>query len=117
MRWLINKPTDREFILDTAALDDLERKLIVAERDFIESDLERRIEEMRVARVTQVKMDKIFVSSNSYFKIWTPFPFKQNQWVRDYEEELARLRLEVDNIEAIKNALPDGCWKRLKLEP
>jgi len=79
--------------IDTAALDDLERKLIVAERDFIESDLERRIEEMRVARVTQ------------------------NQWVRDYEEELARLRLEVDNIEAIKNALPDGCWKRLKLEP
>nr|CAG4638917.1 EOG090X005Q [Daphnia magna] len=79
--------------IDTAALDELERKLIIAERDFIESDIERRIEEMRTARVTQ------------------------NQWVRDYEEELARLRLEVDNVEAIKEALPDGCWKRLKLEP
>lgn len=37
--------------------------------------------------------------------------------VREYEEELTRLRMEVDNIEAIKDALPDGCWKRLKLEP
>lgn len=25
--------------------------------------------------------------------------------------------LEVNNVEAIKEALPDGCWKRLKLEP
>lgn len=40
--------------LDTAALDELERKLISAERDFIESDIERRIEEMRTARITQV---------------------------------------------------------------
>lgn len=39
---------------DTAALDDLERKLTIAERDFIESDLERRIEEMRAARLAQV---------------------------------------------------------------
>lgn len=51
-------------ILDTAALDDLERKLIVAERDFIESDLERRIEEMRVARVTQVKFTKFCLLNN-----------------------------------------------------
>jgi hypothetical protein len=51
-------------ILDTAALDDLERKLIVAERDFIESDLERRIEEMRVARVTQVKFTQFCLLNN-----------------------------------------------------
>lgn len=47
-------PNGHNFYADTAALDELERKLIVAERDFIESDLERRVEEMRVARVTQV---------------------------------------------------------------
>merc|ERR1712071_256506 len=63
------------------------------QRDFAESDLERRIEEMRQARIIQ------------------------NQWVKDYEEALARLQLEVDNVEEIKKALPDGCWKRLKLEP
>ena len=40
--------------IDTAALDDLERKLNVAEQDFVESDLERRVEEMRAARITQV---------------------------------------------------------------
>merc|ERR1712071_637145 len=33
--------------IDTAALDELESKLAAAERDFAESDLERRIEEMR----------------------------------------------------------------------
>ena len=41
--------------VDTAALDELERKLTIAERDFIESDLERRIEEMRAARIAQVR--------------------------------------------------------------
>ncbi len=46
-----------QLYLDTAALDELERKLISAERDFTESDIERRIEEMRVARVTQVILE------------------------------------------------------------
>jgi hypothetical protein len=32
----------------------LERKLAAAERDFAEADLERRIEELRAARVSQV---------------------------------------------------------------
>lgn len=78
---------------DTETLDSLERVLAAAERDFGEADLERRLDEMRTARLSQ------------------------NQMVRDYEEELSRLRLDVDNVEAIKDALPDGCWKRLKLEP
>nr|CAG4643691.1 EOG090X005Q [Lepidurus arcticus] len=79
--------------IDGGSLDELERKLAAAERDLQESDLDRRLEELRSARITQ------------------------SSWVRDYEEELARLRLEVDNVQAIKEALPDGCWKRLKLEP
>lgn len=103
------------YFTDTAALDELERKLIIAERDFIESDIERRIEEMRTARVTQVQM-LIFYGFSTHNNAFLKQYF-QNQWVRDYEEELARLRLEVDNVEAIKEALPDGCWKRLKLEP
>jgi len=79
--------------IDIGALAELEQKLEIAERDFLESDLDRRIEEMRQARIIQ------------------------NQWVKDYEEALARLQSEVDNVEEIKEALPDGCWKRLKLEP
>ena len=39
---------------DTAALDELERKLAAAEKDFAESDLDRRLEEMRGARGAQV---------------------------------------------------------------
>lgn len=51
-------------LTDTAALDELERKLIIAERDFIESDIERRIEEMRTARVTQVRLRRLFYYLN-----------------------------------------------------
>jgi hypothetical protein len=54
------------YFTDTAALDELERKLIIAERDFIESDIERRIEEMRTARVTQVRMiSQTFLNLNN----------------------------------------------------
>ena len=52
-KWVVG---NNHLYLDTAALDELERKLTSAERDFTESDIERRIEEMRVARVTQVIM-------------------------------------------------------------
>jgi len=79
--------------IDTVALTELEQKLEMAERNFDEQTLDRQIEEMRQARIIQ------------------------NQWVKDYEEALARLQSEVDNVEEIKEALPDGCWKRLKLEP
>jgi hypothetical protein len=37
--------------------------------------------------------------------------------MRDYGDEVARLRIEVQNIEDIRASLPDGCWKRVKLEP
>ena len=45
------------------------------------------------------------------------YSFFQIQWIRDYDQELGKLHAEVDNIQAIKEALPDNCWKRLKLEP
>ena len=107
---------------DTNALDELERKLAAAERDFAEADLERRIEELRAARISQVSAFELlsFGRNCTFCNALTSaicFFYLQNQLVRDYEEELARLRLDVDNVEAIKEALPDGCWKRLKLEP
>ena len=41
----------------------------------------------------------------------------QTQWVKNYEDEVNRLRLEVENIDEIKKALPTECYKRVRLEP
>jgi hypothetical protein len=35
----------------------------------------------------------------------------------DYEKEMKFLEEEVANIKAISEALPDGCFKRVTLEP
>ncbi|RZF38368.1 hypothetical protein LSTR_LSTR009263 [Laodelphax striatellus] len=44
---------------------------------------------------------------------------KLTQFLKDYEEELKRLKVEVDNIEEIDKSLPnkDRCYKRTRLEP
>ncbi|XP_051161958.1 laminin subunit gamma-1 [Leptopilina boulardi] len=41
----------------------------------------------------------------------------QTQWVKNYEDEVNRLKLEVENIDDIKKALPTDCYKRVRLEP
>ncbi|XP_043463177.1 laminin subunit gamma-1 [Leptopilina heterotoma] len=41
----------------------------------------------------------------------------QTQWVKNYEDEVNRLKLEVENIDDIKKALPTDCHKRVRLEP
>ena len=38
------------------------------------------------------------------------------QLVSEYEIDLTKLREDVDNIEDIKNALPDGCFKNIGIE-
>jgi hypothetical protein len=42
---------------------------------------------------------------------------QQAQWVKNYQDEVDRLEADVLNIEDISNSLPDGCWKRVQLEP
>lgn len=78
---------------DKNQLAELERRLDQAEQEVNNPDLEKQIESFKEAR------------------IW------QGGWVRDYEEELAALRREALNIRAIKEALPNGCFNRLQLEP
>ena len=41
----------------------------------------------------------------------------QTQWVKNYDDEVNRLKLEVENIDDIKKALPTECYKRVRLEP
>ncbi|XP_071445859.1 laminin subunit gamma-1 [Hetaerina americana] len=79
--------------LDEEELNNLEVRLAAAEEEFAKANLDKRMEELRANKL------------------------QQSQHLKDYQEEVARLRAEVMNIEDIKKALPPGCWKRLKLEP
>lgn len=41
----------------------------------------------------------------------------QNDLINFYKNEIARLQKEVENVEQIAKALPDGCFKQVELEP
>lgn len=41
----------------------------------------------------------------------------QANLVDQYKIDITKLQSDVDNIEAIVNALPEGCFRRLELEP
>lgn len=81
------------FLSDDADLDRLEERLLAAEKEIKEANLEKRIRELTEAKNLQT------------------------QWVKNYEDEVSRLRLEVENIDDIRKALPSMCYKRLRLEP
>lgn len=79
--------------VDLVQLGELERKLAAAERELRDAELDRRMGEVRAART------------------------QQSQWMRDYEKDLIKLRVDVLNIRAISSSLPDQCYRRIKLEP
>lgn len=41
----------------------------------------------------------------------------QNELIESYKEQIRVLQADVDNIEQIVNNLPDGCYRRVELEP
>ncbi|XP_063244920.1 laminin subunit gamma-1 isoform X2 [Bacillus rossius redtenbacheri] len=90
---IINELKDLPKTNNMEALDDLERRLNEAEEELRKANLDERLQQLSEARIQQA------------------------QWMKSYEEELDRLRAEVDNIQAIHDSLPDGCWKRVVLEP
>lgn len=78
--------------LDNADLDRLEKRLMEAEREIQTANLEQRIKSLTDAKNLQT------------------------QWVKNYEDEVARLRIEVENIDDIRKALPLDCYKQTRLE-
>ena len=42
---------------------------------------------------------------------------EQKRWIKDYENEVNKLAADVANIAKIRESLPDGCYRRLHLEP
>ncbi|XP_050361187.1 laminin subunit gamma-1 [Nymphalis io] len=85
---LQNLPT-----LDDAALDRLQKSLDKAESALREVDLDGKIKSLTEAK-------------NNH-----------QRWMKQYQDEHDHLRSEVDNIKDILNQLPDGCFKRIVLEP
>ncbi|KAH9630190.1 hypothetical protein HF086_000750 [Spodoptera exigua] len=85
---LQNLPT-----LDDQALDRLQESLDKAESDLIAVDLDGKIKSLTEAK-------------NNH-----------QRWMKQYEDEHSHLRLEVDNIKEILDQLPEGCFKRIVLEP
>ncbi|GFG33810.1 hypothetical protein Cfor_03510 [Coptotermes formosanus] len=79
--------------IDPTSLDELQLRLERAEEEFQFANLDGRIQELKDARISQA------------------------QWVKNYQDEVERLQADVQNIEDISNSLPDGCWKRVQLEP
>lgn len=82
-----------KFFKDNADLDRLEERLRIAELDINRAELDTRLRGLTLAKNLQT------------------------QWVKNYEDEVSRLRLEVENINEIKNALPRECFKKIVLEP
>lgn len=42
---------------------------------------------------------------------------EQKKWIHDYEDEVNKLQSDVANIAKIRESLPDGCYRRMRLEP
>lgn len=69
-------------------------------------------EELRKAekRVADAKLDERLRELQTQQK-------NQNDLINFYKNEIARLQREVENVEQIAKALPDGCFKQVELEP
>lgn len=81
------------FILDNTDLNPLEERLAAAEKEILAASLDQRIRNLTDAKNLQT------------------------QWVKNYEDEVSRLRMEVENIDDIRKVLPAICNNRVRLEP
>lgn len=80
-------------LADDEDLNLLEKRLLSAQEEIKAANLDKRIRTLTDAKNLQT------------------------QWVKNYEDEVNRLKLEVENIDDIKKALPTDCHKRVRLEP
>ncbi|KAF6200714.1 hypothetical protein GE061_005158 [Apolygus lucorum] len=78
--------------IDEDRLNALETRLLEVERQYENSNFDDQMTMLNNARILQ------------------------DQQIKSYEEEVEKLKKEVNKVEAIRNALPDGCFNRPNLE-
>lgn len=74
-------------------LDDLERRLDAAEKQYEEAGIEARIAELHLEKT------------------------KQMNSLLEYRSEIEQMKAEFSSIEQIRKSLPDQCWNKIRLEP
>lgn len=80
--------------------------------NFDDAELERLEQNLKRAeqRVKDARLEDILERLQNEQRI-------QNNLVNTYKYQIEQLRKEVENIEQISKALPDGCFKQVTLEP
>lgn len=79
--------------LDNTDLDRLERELVTAENSLKDAKLEEKLTDLQQEHQSQASL------------------------IEQYKLDISRLQKEVDNIEHIVQALPNGCFRKVVLEP
>lgn len=79
--------------IDPSLLEELFQLLAKAEQEYKEADLDNRTNLLNDAKE------------------------QQRIWIIDYERLIARLQADVANVDKIRQAIPDKCFRRLRLEP
>lgn len=85
--------TDDVQDIDSNHLTQLEQRLLEAEQEIINANLDQRINSLRAARDTQ------------------------QEWMRSYEVQIEKLKKDVANVQEIRYAIPESCFRRVRLEP
>ncbi|KAJ8928617.1 hypothetical protein NQ314_018796 [Rhamnusium bicolor] len=77
-----------------------------------DKDIDRLEEKIRITegRLKEAKLDEKLENLKKEHKL-------QDDLIDQYKNQIILLQKEVENIEEIVNALPDGCFKRVELEP
>lgn len=77
-----------------------------------ERDIERLEEQIRITeeQLKETKLEEKLEQIQKDHKA-------RNELIEQYKLEVAWLQNEIDNIEEVIAALPDGCFRRLELEP
>lgn len=79
--------------LDEKDIDRLEEQIRITEQKLKETKLEEKLEQLQKDHKSR------------------------NELIEQYKLEIAWLQKEVENIEEVIETLPDGCFRRLELEP
>jgi len=106
-------------------LSQLSIRLQAAEQELINAKLDEKLGIINAARIAQVsdpRTDEFraiyrFVAYINVRLIYFPLSTtSQAQLIKTYEDDVKSLTDDVKNIEAIRRALPTGCWKKTNIE-